>query len=72
MRNKEVLDKEIEILNLDKYIVEKLNNIDICKVDDLWKCNRTYLKNNQLSNNDISQIKIRLQLLGLDLNKKKY
>lgn len=72
MRNREVLNKEIEILNLDKYLIEKLNDIDIYVVDDLWKCNRTYLKNNQFSNNDISQIKIRLQLLGLDLNKKKY
>ena len=72
MRNKEVLNNNIDLLNLDKVLIEKLNNIDICKIEDLWKCNRTYLKDNQFSNNDISQIKIRLQLIGLDLNKKVY
>jgi len=72
MKNKEFLNNKIELLNLDEIIIEKLNSIDICKVEDLWKCNRSYLKNNNFSNTDISQIKIRLQLIGLDLNKKIY
>ena len=42
------------------------------KVEDLWKCNRNYLKDNNFSNDDINKIKIRLQLIGLDINKKIY
>ena len=72
MRYKLFLNNKIEQLNLDKILIEKLNNIDIFIVDDLWKCNKTYLKNHNFSNIDINQIKIRLQLIGLDLNKKVY
>ena len=72
MRNQEILNKKIDLLNLDEIIIKKLNNIDIYKVEDLWKCDRDYLKGICFSNNDISQIKIRLQLMELDLNKKIY
>lgn len=72
MRNKEILNNNIKLLNLDDFLIKKLNEIDIYKVDDLWRCNKNYLKDNNFSNTDISQIKIRLQLIGLDLNKKIY
>ena len=74
MKNIELLNSNIKLLKLDASIVEKLNNIDICKVEDLWKCTRTYLKNNKFTNNDILEIKIKikLQLYGLDLNRKLY
>ena len=60
MRNKEILNNNIKLLNLDDFLIKKLNEIDIYKVDDLWRCNKNYLKDNNFSNTDISQIKIRL------------
>lgn len=72
MRNLEVLSKNINLLKLDNTLIDKLNSINICKVEDLWLCTRTYLKNNEFTNNDITEIKIKLQLVGLDLNKKVY
>lgn len=72
MREMKNLEDNINILNLDNFLIEKLNNLNVYKVEDLWKCKKIYLKENNFTNNDISQIKIKLQLIGLDLNKKKY
>lgn len=70
MRIEEILKKDLGILKLDKKLNNKLNNIDIVYIGDLWNCKSSYLKENNFSNNDIYQIKIKLQLIGLDLNKK--
>lgn len=72
MKNKEILKKNITFLNLDKLIIKKLNNLNINTIEDLWNCNRSYFKDNNFDNLEIKDIKISLQLLGLDLNKKKY
>lgn len=72
MKKIEVLNKNIEILNLDSIILKKLNYINICKVEDLWKCKKEELKDNNFTNSDIAHIKVRLQLIGLDLNGKVY
>lgn len=72
MKNIRYLEDNIDILNLDNLLIKRLNNINIYKVEDLWNCKRNYLKENDFTNSDISQIKIKLQLIGLDLNKKKY
>ena len=45
-------------------------NIDNNIINDLWKLNRHELKQLGLTDQQINQIIIRLQLIGLDLNKK--
>ena len=72
MRREDILNKDIKLLKLDSKVLCKLNNIDIYKVEDLWKCSRDYLKNNEFTNTDINIIKTKLQLVGLDLNRKVY
>lgn len=72
MKNKEILKNNITFLNLDKLIIKKLNNLNINTIEDLWNRNRSYFKDNNFDNLEIKNIKISLQLLGLDLNKKKY
>lgn len=72
MKNKEILKNNITFLNLDKLIIKKLNNLDINTIEDLWMCNRNYFKDNNFDNLEIRNIKISLQLLGLDINKKIY
>lgn len=72
MKQIECLKYDIEFLKLNDNLIDKLKKIEVNKVEDLWRCKRVYLKENQFSNNDISQIKIRLQLMGIDLNKKIY
>ncbi len=68
---KDLLNNSINVLHLSKNIENKLieNNINI--VNDLWILNRNNLKN-ILSDKEISDVIIKLQLNGLDLNKKVY
>jgi len=66
------LDNNIETLNLEIDIIEKLHNLGLNTINDLWKSNRNYLKENGLTDKEINQIKIKLQLLSIDLNKKVY
>lgn len=72
MKRIELLDSDIEILRLDTSLKNKLKIININKVKDLWMLNSTYLKNNKFIYSDISLIRVKLQLIGLDLNKKVY
>jgi len=65
-------DQDITILDLDKSIVDALKINNIMTVGDVWELNRKKLKDLGLSDNDIKQITIKLQLLGLDLNKRVY
>jgi DNA-directed RNA polymerase alpha subunit len=71
MKNK-ILDSEIEVLTLNDNVVKKLKNNNINYVKDLWSLSRKDLKNLNFSDRDIQGIIIKLQLKGLDLNKKKY
>ena len=68
---KDLLNNSINVLHLSKSIENKLieNNINI--VNDLWILNRNNLKN-ILSDKEIADVIIKLQLNGLDLNKKVY
>lgn len=66
------LDNNIETLCLEIKIIEKLHNLGLNTINDLWKSKRIYLKENGLTDNEINQIKIKLQLLSIDLNKKVY
>ena len=51
-------------------IYVKENEINI--VEDLWVINRHKLKDMNFKDNEINQIIIKLQLIGIDLNHKKY
>jgi DNA-directed RNA polymerase alpha subunit len=66
------LDKKIDILELDKNIINLLINNGINNISDLYVLNRKKIKEFGLSDSNINKISIKLQLLGLDLNGKKY
>ena len=72
MRKLSVLEKNISVLDIDDSIMKKVKELDINKVNDLWECKLVFLKNNNFNNNEINQIRIKLQLKGIDLNKKVY
>ena len=66
------IDKTIDILTLDKNIVDILKKNEIVTIENLWVMNRKKLKELGFKDNDVKQIIIKLQLLGLDLNKRVY
>ena len=70
MRSK-YLDEDISYLKLNDKIIDILKAHNILKVHDLWILNRKTLKSFDLSDSDIKQIIIKLELLGIDLNKKR-
>lgn len=72
MKKRILLDKVIEELNLDKKIIDILKENNINLIKDIWILKRQDLKQMNLSDSDINQITIKLQLYGLDLNKKIY
>ena len=65
-----VLDKDISSLNLSKKISEILKNDNINNINDLWIKNRKYLKDLGITDKEIKEITIKLELNGLDLNKR--
>ena len=65
---REVLKKNIEILNLDDSIIKKLKENNINIIEELWVINRHKLKDMNFKDNEINQIIIKLQLIGIDLN----
>ena len=67
-----ILEKNIEELQLNNEIINKLKEKDIRIIKDLWKMKRKELKQLGFSDNEISQIIIKLQLHALDLNKRVY
>ena len=69
---REVLKKDIEILNLDSGIIKKLKENNINIIEELWVTNRHKLKDMNFKDNEINQIIIKLQLIGIDLNHKRY
>ena len=64
--------KSINSLSLEKDITNKLKDININYIEELWQLKRSDLKSNNFNNEEINKIIISLQLIGLDLNKKKY
>lgn len=66
------LDVSINDLRLSQEINQKLNSLSLNTIEDLWKCKRIYLKENGLTDSEIHQIRIQLQLRSLDLNQKVY
>lgn len=66
------LDVSIENLKLPREITKKLKELSLCTIEDLWKCKRLFLKSQGLTDSEIYQIQIQLQLLSIDFNKKVY
>ncbi|MBD9115204.1 hypothetical protein EGP95_05720 [bacterium] len=64
--------KDISILGLDDNIACLLTKNEIRTVNDLWLKTKKDLKNYGLKDKDIKYASIKLQLIGLDLNKKMY
>lgn len=67
---KEVLKKEIKVLNFSESINEKLVEREINFVHELCKHNRKSLKEYGFKASEINDIMVKLQLQGLDLGKK--
>ncbi len=70
--NRKYLNEKIERLEIDNIIVKKLNQNNIIIINDLWRLKRIDLKRIGISSAEINHIIIKLQLHGLDLNKKNY
>ena len=68
----QILDKDLSYLKLDSKVIEVLNSNNIYLVSDLWPLTRKDLKSYKISDKDIHNIIVKLQLNGLDLNKRKY
>lgn len=71
-KNNKYIDKDISILGLDDNIACLLTKNEIRTVNDLWLKTKKDLKNYGLKDKDIKCVSIKLQLIGLDLNKKMY
>lgn len=67
-----ILEKNIEELQLSSKVLNKLKEHNIVIIKDLWKMKRKELKQLGLTDSEISQIIIKLQLNAIDLNKKIY
>lgn len=65
-------DNDIKTMDLDSEVLNILLENDIKTVGNLWELNRKKLKAMGVKDSDIKQIIIKLQLLGLDLNKRIY
>lgn len=66
------LSSEIEKMGLSKMTTTRLKENEIVTVEGLWNLSRIQLKSMKFSNDEINAIIIKLQLIGLDLNKRKY
>lgn len=71
-KEKLILQKNINDVDFPSNIKEKLTNLNINTIKELWNITRKELKEKQFSDNEINQIQIQLQLNGIDLNKKIY
>lgn len=67
-----ILDKNINELQLNSKIINKLKEHNIIIIRDLWKMKRKDLKQLGFYDSEISQIIIKLQLNAIDLNKRVY
>ena len=62
---------DINNLNLDEKLLNKIKNKNINSFEELWLQNRKTLRDLDFTQSEINSIIIKLQLKGLDLNKKK-
>ena len=66
------LDNPIEYLKINITITNKLKKNNIFLIKDLWYLKRKDLKALDFTDIEINEIIIKLQLNGIDLNKKIY
>lgn len=64
------LNDSIDCLELEKDLKKRLEDNNIIYVKDLWQMKRQELKVLGFNNKDINEVIIKLQLSGLDLNRK--
>lgn len=57
-------------LDFEKVILDKLSLNNIDSIEKLWEMNRKELKSMEFTYEEINKIAIKLQLRGLDLNRK--
>lgn len=62
-----ILNENIDRLNISCKLIELLKQNKITKINQLCTKTKTNLRSIKLTNTEISQIEIELQLLGLDL-----
>ena len=65
-------NKDINNLSISKELINKLKDKELNYIEDVWVLKRINLKTLGFTNDEIKEIIISLQLIGLDLNKKKY
>ena len=66
------MNQSIKELDLEYTTLNKLLSNNVNTVKDLWKLKRSDLKDFDLNNDEVNQIIIKMQLYGIDLNKKVY
>ncbi|MCR4581127.1 MAG: hypothetical protein K5666_01265 [Bacilli bacterium] len=71
-RKNEYVESNVDILDLDSCIIKLFKDNNINTVGEVWVQTRKSLKGLGLKDSEIKQVIIKLQLLGLDLNKKIY
>lgn len=65
-------DKDIKVLDLDPKVNKVLYDNEINTIGILWELNKKKLKELGLTDSEIKMISIKMQLLGIDLNKRVY
>lgn len=66
------VEAPIKALGIDNDIILKLEAHNIKLIKDLWILKRSELKEIGFVDSEINHLRIKLQLCGLDLNKKMY
>ncbi len=67
-----LLNNHIDKLNVDCETLLILKNNQIYTIKDLWKLKKRDLKKFNLTHNQINHIIIKMQLYGIDLNRRIY
>ena len=62
--------RDVSSLSLSKELINKLKDKELNYIEDVWVLKRNNLKTLGFTNDEIKEIIISLQLIGLDLNKK--
>lgn len=66
------VEKDVIELEVNESTLNIFKEHDIKSIEDVWHLKKTELKNMGVEDGQINQIRIKLQLMGLDLNKKVY
>ena len=69
---KACLEKDISELGLNEKVRKILEQKNLNQIKDIWNLKRQDLKKLGLNDSEIHQIIVKLQLFGIDLNKKLY